>query len=450
MLRITNLDQHKQLLLLALPMILSNITVPLLGLVDTAVIGHLPYAYYLGGSTIGAMVITSVTWLCGFLRMSTTGLSAQALGAQSSDANLLVLIRGLGVALALSLLLILLQIPFLNTALYLSGGSEQVQFYARQYSEIRIWGFPASLGNLVILGWLIGNHQTKSVMLLLMITNLVNVLLDFLFVYGFHWQVQGVALATLIAEYCGMIFGLSIIFCRYKKVLKILLNKGRSFFYLLIERSSLLNYFNLNRDILIRTLCLEICFIFITFQGARLGDTVVAANAILMNFLLLISFGLDGIANATEAMVGKAQGERNNKKLQSSINIALMWTSIFALAYTLVFIVWGEALLKIISNIPSVIAFAQQYLVWMMLMPIIACWCYLFDGVYIGLMQAKVMRNSMVIATFVCFFPSWWLLQQYLPADMANHALWAAFSFFMLARGLTLAWHYHVKMPHEN
>jgi len=157
--KFTDFDQHKQLLLLALPMILSNITVPLLGLVDTAVIGHLPHAYFLGGSAIGAMIITSIVWLCGFLRMSTTGLSAQAFGRNDIDKNLLVLCRGLIVAFAVGFVFVLLQVPFINAALNLAGGSEEVQFYARQYSEIRIWGFPASLGNLVLLGWLIGNHQ---------------------------------------------------------------------------------------------------------------------------------------------------------------------------------------------------------------------------------------------------------------------------------------------------
>jgi MATE family multidrug resistance protein len=448
--KITDLDQHKQLLLLALPMILSNITVPLLGLVDTAVIGHLSHAYFLGGSTIGAMIITSITWLCGFLRMSTTGLSAQAFGLNNINNNLLVLFRGLTVAFAIGLIFILFQFPFLNITLNLAGGSEQVQLYARQYSEIRIWGLPASLGNLVILGWLIGNHQTKPVMWLLMTTNLINVILDLIFVYGFNWQVQGVAFATLIAEYCGMLLGLTIVFFRYKVAINSLLQGSKLLFSSLIERSSMLSYFKLNRDILIRTLCLEICFIFITFQGARLGDNVVAANAILMNFLLLISFGLDGIANATEAMVGKAQGEGDRGKLRNTVNIALLWTGLFAVFYSLIFAGAGEFLLTLISDIPSVISFAKEYLIWMVIMPVIACWCFLFDGVYIGLMKAKAMRNSMIIATFACFFPLWWLLKNFLPQEMGNHALWAAFSFFMFVRGVTLAWHYHAKIKQEN
>lgn len=427
-------------------MILSNITVPLLGLVDTAVIGHLPYAYFLGGSTIGAMIITSITWLCGFLRMSTTGLSAQAYGLNDVNKNLLVLFRGVVVAFLIGFTFILLQTPFINTALNLAGGSEQVQFYALQYSEIRIWGLPASLANLVILGWLIGNHQTKSVMWLLIATNVINVILDLLFVFGFNWQVQGVALATLIAEYSGMLLGITIIFLRYKTQIKLLLEQSKDLFSSLVERSSLLSYFKLNRDILIRTLCIEICFIFITFQGAKLGDNVVAANAILMNFLLLISFGLDGIANATEAIVGKAQGENNHDKLKSTVNIALLWTGIFAIGYSLLFAYGGELLLTLISDIPSVITYAKEYLLWMTILPIIACWCFLFDGVYIGLMQAKVMRNSMIFSTFACFFPCWWLFQYLLPKNHGNHALWAAFSIFMLARGVTLAWHYRVRI----
>ena len=426
-------------------MILSNITVPLLGLVDTAVIGHLSHAYFLGGSTIGAMVITSITWLCGFLRMSTTGLSAQAFGLDNIQQNLMVLLRGILVAFAIGFSFVLLQIPFIDLALNLAGGSEQVQFYARQYSEIRIWGLPAALANLVILGWLLGNHQTKAVMWLLIATNLINIILDLLFVFGFGWQVQGVASATVIAEYSGLAGGLLIISLRYNSSIKQFFSEQKELLSSLIERNSLLSYFKLNRDILIRTLCLEACFIFITFQGARLGDEVVAANAILMNFLLLISFGLDGIANAAEAMVGKAYGEKNNDKLNSTVKIGLFWTALFALIYALLFALAGEWLLSLISDIKTVTDFAKDYLIWMVLLPVVACWCFLFDGVYIGLMKAKAMRNSMIAATFAGFFPLWFLLKDY-----GNHGLWAALLFFMLLRGITLAWHYKYRIVNVN
>ena len=174
-----------------------------------------------------------------------------------------------------------------------------------------------------------------------------------------------------------------------------------------------------------------------TFQGARLGDDVVAANAILMNFLLLISFGLDGIANAAEVMVGKAKGENNQQSMLVNVNVALFWTAIFAIAYSLIFYFCGEYFIVTISSIPAVVDYAQQHIGWIVALPLLACWCYLYDGIYIGLMQANIMRNSMLIATFACFFPVWWLLNDY-----GNHGLWAAFSIFMLARGVTLAWHY--------
>ncbi|WP_252738748.1 MATE family efflux transporter [Colwellia sp. D2M02] len=438
MLLFSNPDQHKRLFALALPMILSNITVPLIGLVDTAVVGHLEHAYYLGGSTIGAMLISVVVWLCGFLRMSTTGLSAQAFGQDNTRSNIMVLLRGICVAFTVGVVLVLCQSVYIDVGLALAGGSEQVQFYAKQYAQIRIWGAPAALANLVILGWLIGNQKSKAVMWLLITANLVNVGLDLLFVFGLNWQVKGVAFASLIAEYSTMLLGLFYILSRYNTTVIQLCQDKKNTLVTLVERSALLSYFRLNRDILIRTLCLQVAFLFITFQGAKLGDNVVAANAILMNFLLLISFGLDGIANAAEAMVGKAYGEKNTKKLQQTVHIALFWNLVFAGIYSVLFLVAGEYLLTLITSIDSVIAFAKDYLVWIILLPIISCWCYLYDGIYIGLLQAKVMRNSMIVATFACFFPLWFVLQAY-----ENHALWAAFLGFMLARGITLAWHFH-------
>lgn len=438
MFQTSRFDQHKRLFYLAIPMILSNITVPLLGLVDTAVIGHLEHAYFLGGSTIGAMLVTSVVWLCGFLRMSTTGLSAQNLGQGNITNNLLILLRGVCLACLIGLFFILLQGPFLDIALSVAGGSEKVQFFANQYAQIRIWGIPAALANLVILGWLIGNQQSKAVMWLLIATNAINICLDLLFVFVFHWQVQGVAFASLLAEYSGMFIGLFLIIKRYQSVLSELVKNLQQLIIQLFDKQVLKTYFQLNRDILIRTLCLQVCFLFITFQGARLGDTVVAANAILMNFLLLISFGLDGIANAAEAMVGKAHGEKNTKQLKRTVRIALFWNLVFAGCYALMFAILGNKLLRLISDISSVITFAEQYITWMILLPLVSCWCFLYDGVYIGLMKAKIMRNSMIIATFCCFFPAWYLLQSF-----GNHGLWAAFSIFMLARGLTLAWHFH-------
>jgi len=333
---------------------------------------------------------------------------------------------------------LLFQSFYIDLALELSGGSAQVQFYARQYAEIRVWGYPASLANLVLIGWLLGNHKAKAVMWILIVTNVVNVLLDLLFVLQFNWQIEGIAYATVIAEYSGLLLGLSVVVKMLKRSIVQSVVQLKSLLNSMFERQALLRYFKLNRDILIRTLCLQVCFVFITFQGARLGDNVVAANAILMNFLLFISFGLDGIANAAEVLVGKAKGEQSHQSLKKITLVSLFWTAIFALLYCLVFWLAGKSLIGMISTIEPVVNYAHEHLFWLVLLPIAACWCYLFDGIYIGLMAAKTMRNSMVISTFACFFPMWFLLQSF-----GNHGLWAAFLIFMLARGLTLAWHFY-------
>lgn len=428
-----NKQLHKNLFLLAIPMVLSNITAPLLGLVDTAVIGHLPEAYYLGGSTIGATIITIVTWLCGFLRMTTTGLSAQAYGAENFQENLLVLARGIVVAVAVGLVFIAIQSWYIPAAVGIAGGSENVQFYATQYSEIRIWSLLAALTNLVIIGWLLGNHKVRSVMWIFIAMNLINLLLDLLFVVVFDWKVHGVAWATLIAEYSGLCMALFVGWRLIKEKSNGQISLPKSD---LFEKAPIRQYFQLNRDILLRTLALQVCFVFITFQGARLGDTVVAANAILMNFLLFISFGLDGIANAAEVMVGKAKGANDRREFRQVIWVSLFWTLIFAVVYASCFYLYGSYLINIISSIKPVVTYAEQFLNWIVILPIVACWSYLFDGIYIGLTRGQVMRNSMIVSTVVGFFPAWWLLQ-----DLHNHALWAALSIFMLFRGATLAGH---------
>lgn len=428
---------HRQLFTLAIPMILSNITVPLLGLVDTAVIGHLDHAYYLGGSTIGVMVVTLVSWLCGFLRMSTTGLAAQAFGQHAEQASFLVLARGLLVAMLIGVFAILVQIPYLNIAITLAGGSEEVTLYARQYADIRIWSLPAALMNMVLTGWLLGHHRAKAVMWLLISTNVINLVLDVVFVWHFEWQVQGLAWATLIAEYSSVFIGLCIVFGHFRSDLKDVFNQfGRSVF----DSKSLKSYFKLNRDILIRTLALQCCFVFMTAQGARLGDNVVAANAILMNFLLFISFGLDGIANAAEVMAGKAKGGKRHGELKQVFKVSLLWTGIFASVYCVAFAFFGSFFIRLISNIESVVTLADNFLPWLIVMPLIACWSYLYDGLYIGLTQGSAMRNTMLYATFFVFFPIWFLLQGY-----GNHGLWAAFSAFMGARGVFMAIDYQRK-----
>lgn len=433
------LDKQKnwQLLTLALPMILSNITVPLLGLVDTAVIGHLSNAYYLGGVAVGSTIITLILWILGFLRMSTTGLVAQAFGAKDIQGQYRLLLQSASLALILGLSAILLQSPIIALATALSDASAEVQHYSQVYFQIRIWSTPFALLNLALLGWLLGRQQPRAAMWQLIAANLANIMLDLIFVIVFQWGVQGAALASVIADIIGFSVAASMV---YRELAK----QGGFDFIKLCRQLTLSSYrklLGLNRDIFIRSLCLQLAFAFMTFRGASLGDNTVAANAVLLNLLLLISYGLDGIAYYAEAEVGRAFGENNRLRMTESVTLATLWSSFFALIFMLFFAFSGKEIIALLTSLEPVQRVAEQYLIWVIVMPLLAFGSYLFDGVYIGAAEGKIMRNSMILSTFGVFFPVWILLQ-----PSGNHALWAAMSLFMLARSLTLALHYHYRL----
>jgi len=432
-----NSQKNRQLLALALPMILSNITVPLLGLVDTAVVGHLSNAYYLGGVAVGSTIITLILWMLGFLRMATTGLVAQSYGAGDTQAQYKLLLQAGSLALILGLSAIVLQLPILNGALMLTDATAEVERYCREYFQIRIWSTPFALLNLVLLGWLLGRQQPKAAMWQLIVANTANIILDLLFVLGLDWGVKGAALASVFADISGFSVALMMV---YKQVQK----TGGFDLVRLSKELSLTSYhqlLSLNADIFIRSLCLQIAFAFMTFQGAGLGDNTVAANAVLLNLLLLISYALDGIAYYAEAEVGRAYGQRDKTLMRDSVTLAWLWSGISAILFTLLFAFGGEAIINLLTNIEAVRLVADQYLLWIIILPLLSFGSYLFDGVYIGAAMGKVMRNSMIISTFGVFFPTWYLLQ-----DMGNHALWAAMSSFMLARSMTLTLHYRYRL----
>ncbi|WP_434939679.1 MATE family efflux transporter DinF [Shewanella sp. HL-SH8] len=432
-----NGDKNRQLMALAIPMILSNITVPLLGLVDTAVIGHLGEAYYLGGVALGSTIITLIIWLLGFLRMSTTGLVAQAFGANDHHTQQQLLIQGVSLALLLAFFALLFQQPILSLALHLTEASEQVQFYCRQYVEIRIWSLPFALTNLVLLGWLLGRQQPKAAMWQLIIANIVNIILDVVFVIGFQWNVQGAALASVIADMCA--FSVAVIMVKQQ------LQKQPGFTWPQLTQhlsfTGLSRLLTLNRDIFIRSLCLQAAFSFMAFYGAGLGDDTLAANAVLLNLLMLISYALDGVAYYAEAEVGRAVGQNNPSLLFESVSLAFAWSAIITVIFSVFFWLFGQYIINALTNIPSVQKTASTYLMWLIAMPILAFGCYLFDGVYIGAAQGHIMRNSMIIATFGVYFPLWWSLQSF-----GNHALWGALCAFMLFRSISLGWHYHYRL----
>lgn len=422
---------HRGVWALALPMILSGISQPLLGLVDTAVVGHLPDARYLGGVAVGAMLVQFVFWQFGFLRMSTTGFAAQALGREDGDELRAVLGRALLAGLALALLILLLQAPLMQAALALVGAGETVTPEAQRYVDIRIWAAPAALANYAFIGWFIGLHRTRSVLVLVVVMNLANIALDLLFVVVLGHRSGGVALASLLAEYLGLAVAIGL-------ALRLLrAHPGRWRRDLLVDRAALLALFRVNRDIFLRTLGLLFAFAFFTVQGARLGELTVAANAVLMNFQSFMAYALDGFAHAAEALVGRTVGRRDRAAFRRAVWLAGLWSFVAAAGFALVYLLAGPAIIRLLTDLPLVRETAMAYLPWLVLTPLVSVWAFLLDGVFIGATRAREMRNAMLVSVFMIYLPSWYLLR---PFD--NHGLWLALLLFLAARGLTLYWIY--------
>lgn len=408
-------------------MILSNITVPLLGLVDTAVIGHLGSSHYLAGIALGATVISLLFWLAGFLRMSTTGLVAQAYGNNDKEQLAGLLKRSLVLALSVAFILIAASPWIKELIATLSDTNNDVLAQAYIYFEIRIFSAPAALCNLVLLAWMLGVHYGKGPFYLLLVTNITNIVLDVYFVVFLDWQVAGAAWASLIADYLAFFFALGLVF---KLAAKKGVQLNVSGWFSVTQMTSLLS---LNRDIFIRSLILQLCFSFMTFYGARIGEITLAANAVLLNFLMLVSFALDGIAYASEAKVGHAKGQGSARKVHLWVKISLFWGVLFGLAYSVFFALLGSQIISLLTDVPEVIAAANSYLPWLIVLPIAAMSCFLFDGIFVGLTRAKDMRNTMLLSAALGFFGVFLVFKQW-----QNHGLWLAMTSFMLLRGVTL------------
>ena len=419
---------HKRVWSLAGPLIVSNISIAVLGMVDTAVIGHLDQPYYLGAVAVGAVIFDFIYWGMGFLRMGTTGIVAQILGQGDNDRIRSALIHASIIALFFALLFLVLQIPISRSGLYLIGGSEQVTRYAGIYFHWAIWGAPAVLISMAIMGWLLGMQNANATLIISVTVNIINVILDFVFVFGLHMDVRGVALASVIAQYSGLVVGAILV---YRELLK---HPGQWRHEYVFDKSRFLSLLDLNQNIFIRTICLIFTFAFFTRQGAIQNDLILAANTILLNFLFLLSMSLDGFANATEALIGKAIGSRDRSAFSEAVRITVLWSALVALAFSLFYGLAGKGLVNIMTDIESVRITAYEYLPWIISLPLINVWCYMLDGLYFGATRGKEMRNMMVISTFFIYLPAWYLFR-----FMGNHGLWLAFLCFFVARGVTLS-----------
>lgn len=423
----------KALWRLALPMIFSNITVPLLGLVDTAVIGHLDSPVYLGGVAIGATATSFLFMLLLFLRMSTTGLTAQAFGAKDPVRLARALVQPLILALGAGLLIVLLRTPLIDLALHVVGGSEAVLEQARRFLEIRWLSAPASLANLVLLGWLLGVQYARAPVILLVVGNLLNIVLDLWLVMGLHMNVQGAALATVVAEYGTFFIGLWMV----KRVLAM---RGISLAMLKTAwHGNIRKLLALNRDIMLRSLLLQLCFGALTVFGARLGPEIVAVNAVLMTLLTFTAYALDGFAYAVEAHSGQAYGAREAGQLQEVWRAAGRQSGLVALVFALIYALFGGQIVALLTSLPELRELANHYIIWQVVLPVVGVWCYLLDGMFIGATRGAEMRNSMAVAAAgfaLTLFTLPWL---------GNHGLWLALAVFLALRGLSLAliWRRH-------
>jgi len=439
----SQLQSHRRLLRLAFPLILANVTTPLLGLVDTAILGRMDEVYYLAGASIGALIITQIYWVCGFMKMSITGLSAEA-ASKPTDADnrqnivgpLRLLAQGCFIACLLAFALLLAKPLILHLGLVFSQAEPSVSNSITRYFSIRIWGAPAALINMVMIGWLIGQQKTKTVLVLQVIINLANIILSLLFVFAFNWEIEGVAAATVCAEYL-------MLFCALWMVWRWATGQSN---HLLLQKRELITWFSLERlkpllhlnsHMLVRNLALQFTLAFVTLKGAQYGAQAAAINAIILQFFTLIALGLDGIANAVEALVGEAKGQQSIPKLKRQVSTGLFWSSALAILYTIGFYYLDSPIINLLTHHESIIEGMQSYAFVVLLMPFIAHWCFLFDGVFVGLSKGKPMRNSMIVSTVGVFLPVWWLF-----AGLGNMALWIAMLSFLMSRGVLLGAYY--------
>ena len=418
---------NKEILKLAIPNILSNITIPLLGLVDTALMGHLDSLDYLGAIALGSMIFNIIYWSLGFLRMGTVGFTAQAYGAGDKQALTLIFKRGIFVALSLGILVIVLSPWLIDLGINLTSSGEGVKHYAANYVSIRIWAAPASLLILVFSGWFLGVQNAVYPMIIAIAGNVLNIVFSFVFVYYMNMNSAGAALGTVIAQYLSLVLAVYLFVKKYKKdIVKKKIGE-------VLKLREMKVFFSVNGDIFMRTLGIIFVISFFTIKSANISDSILAVNSILFQFFLFFSFMLDGFANAAEAMTGEYLGAGNSFLLRKSIRRNLLFGLLFSFVFSIIYLFFGENIIKLLTDNEKVIINSRPLMIWVVLMPLISFAAFIFDGVFIGATASKALRNGMIISVVFVFVP----LYYFMPFDELT-GLWIAFLGFMAARGLTL------------
>lgn len=416
---------NKRILGLAVPSIISNITVPLLGLVDVSIVGHLGSATYIGAIAVGGMLFSMIYWIFGFLRMGTSGLTAQAYGRRDLAEVILLFVRSLGIAFGLALLLIMLQYPILKVAFTLIDATPAIKDLASLYFRICIWGAPAVLGLYSFAGWFVGMQNSRFPMYIAITQNVVNIAASLFFVFVWNRGVAGVAMGTLVAQYAGLLMA-SLLWYGYYRRLWQKLN-----WQMLTDYETMRSFFILNRDIFFRTLCLVAVTTYFTSRGAEQGDIILAVNTLMMQLFTLYSYIMDGFAYAGEALTGRYVGAHNQADLRRMIRTLFAWGVGLALAFTLLYGIGGSSFLGLLTNEQEVLNASSDYFYWVLAIPLAGMAAFLWDGIYIGATASRQMLYSMLVAS-VSFF----ILQRIFQQQMGNHALWMAFIAYLFLRGL--------------
>ena len=417
---------NKKILQLALPSIVSNITVPLLGLVDVAIVGHLGAASYIGAIAVGGMLFNIIYWLFGFLRMGTSGMTSQALGRRDLLEVTRVLFRSVGVGILISLALLLLQYPIREIAFLLLDTTDEVERLASLYFNICIWGAPAVLGLYGFSGWFIGMQNSRFPMFIAITQNVVNIVASLIFVFVFGMKVQGVATGTLIAQYGGFGMAVFLWFVFYRKRLNI-----RVCWHEIMDKVAMRRFFQVNGDIFFRTLCLVAVTTFFTSTGARQGDIVLAVNTLLMQLFTLFSYIMDGFAYAGEALSGRYVGACNLVQLKRAVKALFGWGVGLSLVFTLLYGIGGENFLGLLTNDTVVIETAGHYFYWVLAIPLAGFAAFLWDGILIGATATRFMLWAMLVAS-----GSFFVIYYCFSGATNNHMLWLAFLVYLALRGI--------------
>ena len=419
---------NKQILRLAIPNIISNLTVPMLGMVDLAIMGHLGSEVYIGAIALGGMIFNFVYWGFGFLRMGTSGLTAQAFGAGNDKEMSLVFGRAMLVGFLAGAGIILLQLPIEFVSFYLMDGSTEVESLASSYYFIRIWAAPATIGLYAFTGWFLGMQNSRYPMIIAITVNILNVLLNYLFVFQFNMSSDGVALGTVIAQYSGLVLAILLFLKSYRKYLKYLSFRD------MMQWEPLKHFFMVNKDIMIRTIMLLFVFAYFTSESARMSNTILAINTLLLQYLFVFSYFIDGYAHAAEALTGKFIGAGDKVQLKKITRYLFLWGISLSIPFMLAYLFAGDRLLFILTDNTGLILQSAPYMYWVALLPLVSFAAFIWDGIYTGATATVTMRNTMIFSSLAIFLPVYYLTK----GPLENHALWLAMILFMASRSILL------------